>query len=116
MRYRKLDQPADVSPGLFNLQGGDYSFGRGITDFYIDQPEAVAQLVLTRLSLWKSEWFLDTSDGTDWNTGILGRLTDATRDPIIQARILGTQGVTGIVSYSSFLDRDTRSFSVNATI
>lgn len=114
MRYRKLAQP--VATNVFNLSGGDYSFGRGQSDFYIDHPEAVAQLVLTRLGLWLGDWFLDLDDGTDWDTKVLGRLTEATRDPVIQARILETQGVTGIVSYSSSLDRNTRSFSIDAMV
>jgi hypothetical protein len=114
MRYRKLRQPPATN--VFNLAGGDYSFGHGPADFYVDQPEAVAQLVLTRLGLWLGEWFLDTSDGTDWNAKVLGRRTEGTRDAVIQARTLQTPGVKEITSYSSSLDRNTREFSVNALI
>ena len=114
MRYRKLAQP--VTQNVFSLSGGDYSFGHGAADFYVNQPEVVAQLVLTRLGLWLGEWFLALDDGTDWNTKVLGRLTERTRDPVIQARILETPGVTEIVSYSSSLNRDTRGFSIDALI
>src|SRR5260364_424406 len=54
MRYRRLDA------------AGDYAFGRGLSDFEQDTPEAVAQAVKTRLALRFGEWFLDTSDGTPW--------------------------------------------------
>src|SRR5258708_2856284 len=105
MRYRRLAQ----SPGtnVFNFTGGDYSFGRGSSDFFINVPDAPAQACLTRMYLFKSDWFLDTSDGTDWNTRVLGHFTTNTRDPAIQSRILGTQGVKAILSYSSNLVRDT---------
>jgi hypothetical protein len=114
VRYRKLSPPPFTN--VFNLQGGDYSFGHSATDFYIDVPEAPAQLCLTRLGLFLGDWFLDLTDGTDWNAEVLGRLTESTRDPIIQLRILGTKNVTGIISYSSSLDRNTRKFGVSAQI
>lgn len=104
MRYRKLDA------------NGDYSFGRGQADFWIDQPEAVAQSVKTRLKLWQNEWFLDLSEGTPYATEVLGRYTGNTRDPALRARILTTAGVTALVSYSSAHSGETRDFSVNAAI
>lgn len=104
MRYRKLS--AD----------GDYSFGHGANDFWTDVPDAVAQAVMTRLQLYQGEWFLNTADGTPWNTRILGKRTDSTRDPAIRARILGTKGMLGISEYSSELMRDSREFFVNANL
>ncbi|NTA27389.1 hypothetical protein [Allorhizobium ampelinum] len=104
MRYRKLDS------------NDDYSFGHGLSDFWIDVPDAVAQSVSTRLQLQTGTWFLDTTEGIDWKTKVLGRYTGDTRDPVIRARILATTGVTEITDYSSALDRETRKFSVTATI
>jgi hypothetical protein len=104
MRYRRLDE------------NGDYSFGNGANDFWQDEPDAVAQAVLTRLHLYQGEWFLATADGTPWDTRILGKRTDSTRDPAIKARILGTKGMKEISLYSSNLDRDARAFTVNANL
>lgn len=104
MRYRKLDA------------GGDYSFGNGSADFYVNSPEAVAQAVLTRLELFKGEWFLDTTDGTPWSTEVLGEGTRGTYDMAIRNRILGTPGVNQIDSYDSTFDADTRKLSVTCTI
>lgn len=104
MRYRKL------------TSSGDYSFGRGTSDWYVDQPEAVAQAVKTRLRLEAGEWFLDTTDGTPWRTKVLGKRTSDTRDIVIRSRVLGTTGVTAITAYNSDLDRTTRKFTVAATI
>jgi hypothetical protein len=104
MRYRKLD--AD----------GDRVWGRGQADFWRDVPDAPAQAVLTRLHMELGEWFLDITDGTPYQTRVLGKYTGSTRDPVLRARILGSTGVTGIASYSSNLDRDTRAFTVAVTI
>lgn len=104
MRYRKLDSQ------------GDYSFGRGKQDFWVDVPEAVAQSVQTRLFLFRGEWFLDSTEGMTWKTEVLGVRTANTRDPAIRRRVLGTTGVKAITAYSSNLNRDTRAFSVNLTI
>lgn len=101
MKYRKL------SPD------GDYQFGNGAADFWVDQPEAVAQAVQTRLGLWQGDWFLDTTEGMTWKTEVLGVRTANTRDPAIRRRVLGTAGVKAIMAYSSNLNRDTRAFSVD---
>ena len=97
MLYRQLDA------------NGDYQVGQ----FLANTPAAVAQAVRTRLLLWKSEWFLDTSDGTPYLQDILGHNTNY--DLEIQQRILDTPGVTEIASYSSSVD-SARGLHVQATI
>jgi len=104
MRYRKLD--AD----------GDYTFGGGRADFLVDSPEAVGQAVLTRLQLFKGEWFVDTADGTPWQTEVLGEHTRATYDMAIRNRILGTQGVEQIDSYDSEFEPNSRKLTITCTI
>lgn len=103
MKYRKLD--AD----------GDYTLGTG-ADFYTDQPEGVAQAVLTRLRLFSGEWFLDITDGTPWRTEVLGKYSQATYDTVVKQRILSTPGVNLIIGYSSSFDSSTRKLSINAKI
>ncbi len=95
---------------------GDYTFGRGVSEFLVNTPEAVAQAVGTRLKLITGEWFLDTAEGTPYLTNILGTGTGSIYDQTIKARILGTQGVISIDSYSSTLDTNTRALTVNASI
>ena len=99
MRVRKLDA------------NYDYSFGHGANDWFVNVPDAPAQCVVTRLNLWLGEWFLDRSVGMPWKTKVLGKYTDSTRDPVIRAYTLATQGVSAIVSYSSTLNRSTRGFA-----
>lgn len=104
MKYRKLDE------------NGDYVFGGNLASFFIDQPEAPAQAVKTRLMLQQGEWFADLSDGTPWKTKVLGKYTSATRDPILRRRILGTQGVSNIALYASQFAPSTRQYDVQAEI
>ena len=104
MRYRKLDA------------NGDYTIGTG-SDFLLNSPETVAQAILTRLRLWTGEWFLDTTEGTPWMNGILGKLNQGSNpDAKIRSRILRTQGVRKILAYSSQIDPDSRALNVQATI
>lgn len=104
MRYRRLDD------------AGDYTFGRQQADFYVNQPEAVAQAVQTRLLLFTGEWFLDVTDGTPWRTDVLGKYTQNAYDIVIKERIIDTQGVQSLDSYSSSFDRNKRALSVKASI
>jgi hypothetical protein len=82
-------------------ESGDYSFGNGEADFWINQPEGVAQKVRTRLLLFLKEWFLDQTVGTPWFQQILGFNTAANRDVAIRTVILQTNGVTALSNYSS---------------
>lgn len=104
LEYRRLDE------------NGDYVFGQGKGNFYSNIPEAVAQAVKTRLDLIEGEWFLDTSEGTPYESQILGAGKINTYDQAIQVRILGTPGVTKLLQYSSQIDSTTRKLSVNCEI
>lgn len=88
-RYRKL------SPT------GDYMFGHGELDFFVNSPELVAQSILTRLSLNKGAWFLNLDEGTPYDTAVLGSNTSQSRDAAIRNRIAETPGVLIIDEYNS---------------
>jgi len=104
MRYRKLDA------------NGDFSFGHNADDFYVDQPEAVGQAIKTRLDMQKGDWFLDTSEGTDWSGKVLGAHTQGTRDGEIRSRVAETQGVQQLRRFDSQFDGDARSYSVQILV
>lgn len=95
---------------------GDYSFGGGLADYLADSAEAVAQRVRTRLDLWLGQWFADLNAGTPWETEILGKYTGGSRDLVLRAAILDTDGVRSLISYSSRLDRTTRVLTVAARL
>lgn len=115
MRYRKLDANAD------------YQTGHGGADFWVDQPEAVGQAVLTRMLLFEGEWFLNLGEGTPWGGfplnqevvqrgQILGAHTQLSRDVALQTRALGTRGIASIANYNSQTDPNARRFSVQISI
>jgi len=101
IKYRKLDSNSDMAAGHGNL------------DFYQDCPEAVAQAVSTRLKMWTGEGFLDITEGTPWMT-ILGERDRGQLETVIRDRILGTQGVTEILSLS--VTHEGRTYTVTAEI
>lgn len=103
MRYRTLSAE------------NDYVFGQGPSEFLVNSPEAVAQAVQTRLLLISGEWFLDTDEGTPYNSQILGEHTQGLYDQAIKTRILDTPGVLAILKYNSVADAQ-RSLSVACTI
>lgn len=105
MRYRKL-----------NPNGNDYSFGQSQGNFLRNTPDCVAQAVLTRLYLWKGDFFLNLDEGIDWQSRVLGTGTQGMYDMTIRDRILGTQGVLGILAYDSQRNGDVRSLGVQVTI
>ena len=93
---------------------GDFTIGQA---WLVNSPQAVEQCIGTRLKLWLSEWFLDTSDGTPWLTEVLGERYGKAPDAAIKRRILGTPGVSQILSYSSqFSGSATRTLTVNVTV
>ena len=101
MRVRKLDK------------AGDMIFGRS-NEYYVDEANAVAQDAMTRLKLWRGQWFLDTTEGTPWIQEILGKHQGA--DAVIRKRILETDGVQTLDDFEAILDPDTRTLTVSATI
>jgi hypothetical protein len=110
MRYRKLDST------------GDMQFGHSSADFWHNVPEAVGQSVMTRLLLFRGEWFLDITEGTPWGGfplnqsvvdqgEILAEHTALSRDAALRERVIGTPGSVAIYDYDSHFDFNTRDFS-----
>jgi len=102
MIHRKLDN------------NGDMTFGHGAGNFYRDQPEAVAQAVMTTLKLFQGEWFLNILAGIPYNTKIVGFSNARQYDMEIKQAIRGAQGVDSIVSYFSYVIN--RNLNISATI
>ncbi|WP_340619345.1 hypothetical protein [Xenorhabdus siamensis] len=102
MRYRREDID------------GDYSFGQGDNTFLIDSPEAVAQAVKTRLNLWRGDWFLDVEEGTPYREAVLAK--NYTSALALQERILGTEGVTEIITLEALRHPTTRKITLTATL
>lgn len=116
MKYRKEDENHDMT------------FGQGLSNFWVDEREGVAQAVRSRLLLFSGEWFLDTSEGMPWGGFALtpftiqeGRVlglkySEAIQDIAIKTRVINTPGVSFIDNYTSVFDGNSRLFSVSMTV
>jgi hypothetical protein len=93
---------------------GDMTFGNGLNNFYINVPAAVAQAVRTGLLLWQGEWSFDTSAGTPYLGGILGKHSQNQADTTVQSQIIQVTGVTGIQTFSSGISN--RAYSVQTNV
>ena len=102
MTVRKLTELGDiVTSGQHFTSGAD----------------EVAQTIVTRLNLFFGEYFRDISDGTRWFEDILGKgNTTGAADAELRRRISQTNGVNGILEYSSNFDFNNRTFSVVCSV
>jgi len=100
----------------------DATFGRGKAGFSYGA-KGTAQRLKCRLLLNTGEWFWDTDDGTPWYqsegstvTPILNTMpaNAARAEAILKARILSTDGVAGISTFTLTVDRQTRGITINA--
>lgn len=84
-------------------ENNDMKFGRSLQDFIKDSPEAIVQLLRTRLRLWQGEWFANTEDGTPWAQDVLGNRNTGLFHEAIRERVLSTYGVKNIIKYSGYV-------------
>ncbi len=107
VRVRKLDSNYDVV------------FGNGKLD-YLEDLDAVVQMIRTKLLLFKGEWWENTDIGLPLWQSILGVPGAGNNkqavDALIQKRILETPYVTSMESMSSAYDAATRSYSIAVTV
>lgn len=81
----------------------------------VGNAEAVGQHARQRLQTYQQEWFLDTTAGVPWLSGILGSGYDpALAESVVKAELLDTDGVTEITSFSVRFDRSTRGLIISS--
>lgn len=107
MIYRKLDE------------NGDYTLGR--RDEFHEDIAAVGQAIKTRLRLLLGEWWENTEDGLPLFEEVLNTYhaegAKAERiDLIFSERILNTKDVSKILSFDSFINPSTRTYSAVCSI
>lgn len=102
MTVRLLDESGDIVTSGTQFTGGALE---------------VAQTVKTRLRLYLGENFRDIQDGTPWWESILGKEgTLSSKEAIIRNRIIRTDGVTRIISFTTDFVISTRAYSVKVGI
>jgi len=82
----------------------DWTFGRGKNN-YKSNVDAVAQNVQTRLMSFLGDCFFKTDDGIDW-FNLLGSKNRLELELAINATILNTENITGLIAVSSILNEN----------
>ena len=95
---------------------GDYTFGRGQSNYWQNVPDGVAQHIFSRFMLWTGQWFADLTEGTAWMTGVLGERTQSTRDLVVIDRVRTTPHVVDILSYGATIFPNTREWNASMTV
>lgn len=77
----------------------------------------VLQHIVQRLSFFLGEWFMDNTKGVPWFTQILVKNPQQAKiDALLMNTIMGTPGVTQLVSYSFSPDTAKRTLSVQFSV
>lgn len=86
------------------------------TQFLSSQAE-IAQTIKTRLNLFLGEYFRDITDGTAWFQKIFTKQTSlANKEAVIKSRILNTEGVLKLTSFTTDFDLSTRAYTVTVGV
>lgn len=104
-RYRRLGE------------NNEPAMGQGNQDF-LEDADAVGQAIITRLRLWKGEWWENIYLGIPMWQEMLGVVGSkkAVIDKIIQDTILDTAGVVSMSNMVSIFDPADRSYKFYCTI
>lgn len=94
---------------------GDWTYGASKNN-YVSSNAAVAQTIACRLRMFLGDCFFATNQGIDWFNFLGGSKNELALQLAINAVILNTDNVTGIVLLSMSLDPQTRVFSVAYTV
>ena len=90
--------------------------GQGQSNFLVDL-DAVAQAILTRLLLFRGEWWENLNEGLPLWQDILGRPANLAKlNLVIQQRIAQTPYVVGVGNVQSAYDATTRKFKFACTV
>lgn len=91
MKFRVLDSD------------GDWSFGAGRNN-YASANIAIGLNIKTRLKMWVDDCFFDMTAGIDWYARLGSKNQRALLENDIKRIILQSEGVTGILSFETFLN------------
>ncbi len=94
---------------------GDWLFGGGINN-YVQNQLAVEQDINCRLKSFLGNCFFATSDGIDWFTFLAGSKNQTAVLLAVNAVILNTQNVTGIVTSNVNYNYVNRVISITYTV
>lgn len=93
-----------------NPTTGDLAF----PPYIVRGPDAILQKIRQRFKFFKGEWFLDQRLGVPYLQSIFIKAPNQIFiDAVFSAVLSGTPGVASVASFSSSLDRPSRTLTVN---
>jgi len=83
----------------------------------VEDEDAIAQDLRTRLRWFKGEWFLDARTGFPWFERILGqKVTERVVESLLRKAISSTPGVARIATLRVSIDRPTRALTATFAV
>lgn len=95
-------------------KNGDWTFGKGKNN-YLYRNAAIVQNISTRLKSFLGNCFFALDSGIDW-FNLLGSKNQLALELQVRTIIMGTAGVTRLVSSDVTLDHETRLISMRYTV
>lgn len=93
---------------------GDWTYGKGLSDFLQNQA-AIVQNVRTRILSWVGDCFFALQEGVDWNSRLdVGQQAALVQE--IKTVVLQSSGVVGVNSIEADLDPVTRRITFTVDI
>ena len=107
LKYRRMDE------------NGDMVFGETGDAGFLQQKDAMAQVIKTRLAACEGEWWEDDPGALPWYTEILGSMVTQGRveeiDLMVIERIMDTVGVISVSDIESSVERQRRHYHFTCT-
>lgn len=106
-----------VNPGLHDLDFSSNTFR-----YTVSSQELLRQRIAITLLTYKGEWFANINFGVPYlqtqsvARGILGKVSQALFDSEIKKAILGVEGVSAILRYSSQVSPQERTINIQFTV
>lgn len=109
-----MDFAVAETVSVTNPIAGDLAFDAAGQPIFVEDVDAIAQDIRTRLRWFKGEWFLDARTGFPWFQRILGRkVTERVVELLLRRAISGTPGVVRIATMRVDIDRRSREMTAS---
>ena len=83
----------------------------------LETSKRVGVVVTTRLRLFHGEYFLNSSEGTEWFAKVLNKQGSLSQtDGLVQSRIVRTDKVIGLQRFASDSDINARTYTLTADV
>ncbi|TDE17723.1 hypothetical protein [Dyadobacter psychrotolerans] len=93
----------------------DFTFGKGKSN-YLSEVDAIGLHIKTRLLSWVGDCFFALEDGVDWVNRLGSKNQRALLEADLRRIVLQSDGVTGIISFDTYLNAANRDFTASYNV